>query len=210
MASKDKFVEGFKRFKKQYFVDDSNLYDSMKNGQPAKTMMVACCDARVDPAILTDGNPGDLFTVRNVANLIPPCETGRDFHGTSAALEFAVNILKVENIIIMGHASCEGIKALWHGYGAVQSRFMDDWVSIAQPAKEKIQKTFTSEPAKIQIKACEQQAILVSLGNLLLFPCIRRGVENGSLSLHGWYFDISVGELLSYNSSSAQFEIVTN
>ena len=209
MASTDKLFDGFRRFKKQFFGDDSDLYDSMKNGQPAKTMMVACCDSRVDPAILTDCDPGDLFTVRNVANLVPPCEDDGHYHGTSSALEYAVNHLEVENIIVMGHANCGGIKALWEDDGSSQSQFINDWVSIAQAAKDKVKKDLPTANAQVQIKTCEQQAILVSLENLLSFSCIRKRVEEGTLSLHGWYFDIPEGELLSYNHESSTFEVVS-
>ncbi|OUR65114.1 carbonic anhydrase [Methylophaga sp. 42_25_T18] len=210
MASTDKLFDGFRRFKKQYFGDDSNLYDSMKNGQPAKTLMVACCDSRVDPAILTDCDPGDLFTIRNVANLVPPCEDDGHYHGTSSALEFAVNNLQVENIIVMGHANCGGIKALWDDDGSSQSQFINSWVSIAQLAKEQVQQAIPTAAYETQIKTCEQQSILVSLENLLTFSCIRKRVEEGSLSLHGWYFDIPAGALLSYNPSSAEFEVVAD
>jgi carbonic anhydrase len=208
MASQEKLFAGFKRFKKQYFGDDSHLYDSMKKGQPAKTLMVACCDSRVDPAILTDCDPGDLFTIRNVANLVPPCEDGGHFHGTSAALEFAVNNLEVENIIVMGHANCGGINALWHDDGSTQSQFINSWVSIAQPAKERVLQALPTATPQNQIKTCEQQAVLVSLENLLTFPCIRKRVEDGSVSLHGWYFDIPAGDLLSYDPVTEQFELV--
>ena len=210
MASKDKLLAGFRRFKKQYFGDDSHLYDSMKNGQPAKTLMVACCDSRVDPAILTDCDPGDLFIIRNVANLVPPCEDDGHYHGTSAALEFAVKNLEVENIIVMGHANCGGIKALWHDDGSSQSQFINSWVSIAQRAKDKVLQALPTASYETQIKTCEQQAILVSLENLLTFSCIRERVEEGTLSLHGWYFDISAGALLSYKPSSAEFEVVAD
>lgn len=210
MASQDKLLAGFKRFKKQYFGDDSHLYDSMKNGQPAKTLMVACCDSRVDPAILTDCDPGDLFIVRNVANLVPPCEDDGHFHGTSAALEFAVNNLEVENIIVMGHANCGGINALWHDDGSTQSQFINSWVSIAKSAKDRVLQALPTATKQIQIKTCEQQAILVSLDNLLTFPCIHKRVEEGSLSLHGWYFDIPAGALLSYIPASKRFELVSD
>lgn len=208
MASTEKLLDGFKRFQTQYFGDDSRLYDSMKTGQPAKTLMVACCDSRVDPAILTDCDPGDLFTIRNVANLVPPCEHDGSHHGTSAALEFAVNHLEVENIIIMGHASCGGIKALWEDDGNEQSQFIHPWVSIAKPAKRWVQDKLSTEPPEVQIKACEQRAILESLANLMTFNCIRQRVEEGDLSLHGWYFDISAGELLCFNYQTGAFDVL--
>mgnify|MGYP000234660757 CR=1 FL=1 len=206
MASIVKLLDGFKRFQHQYFGHDSRLYESMKTGQPAKTLMIACCDSRVDPAILTDCDPGDLFTIRNVANLVPPCENDGHYHGTSAAMEFAVNHLEVENIIVMGHASCGGIKALWEDDGSGQSQFIHSWVSIAASAKKWVQDKHADSPPAVQIKACEQRALLESLANLMTFTCIRERVEAGDLSLHGWYFDISEGELLGFNPQTGAFE----
>jgi carbonic anhydrase len=211
MASTQKLIDGFKRFQQQYFGDDRRLYDSMISGQPAKTMMIACCDSRVDPAIVTDCDPGDLFIVRNVANLVPPSELDGNHHGTSAALEFATTGLDVENIIIMGHANCGGIKALWDddGTGEMQSEFIHHWVSIAKPAKDWVLNKLSSSSSEEKIKACEQRAILESLANLMTFSCIREKVEQGTLSLHGWYFDIPTGKLLFFNSQTGAFESVS-
>ncbi|MEX1200509.1 MAG: carbonic anhydrase [Methylophaga sp.] len=206
MAKTDALIEGFERFKQRYFGDDQGLYDSMKTGQPAKTLMVACCDSRVDPAILTDCDPGDLFTVRNVANLVPPCENDQHHHGTSSAIEFAVKGLGVENIIVMGHANCGGIKGLWESDDLNDSQFIHRWVSIAQEAKEWVKTNHSEDSDAAQLKACEQRAVLVSLQNLLGFDFVRQRVDNGSLSLHGWYFDLTAGELLCYNPASGQFE----
>jgi len=206
MARTEKLLDGFKRFQQEYFGDDSSLYASMKDGQPAKTLMVACCDSRVDPAIITDCDPGDLFIVRNVANLVPPCDNDGHHHGTSAALEFAVNNLEVENIIVMGHAGCGGIKALWEDDGSNQSQFIHSWVSIAKSAKEWVKEKLTNADVDVQIKACEQRAILDSLANLMTFSCVRERVTAGTLSIHGWYFDISEGELLCFNPQVGAFE----
>ncbi len=206
MAQTDALIEGFERFKQRYFGDDQGLYDSMKTGQPAKTLMVACCDSRVDPAILTDCDPGDLFTVRNVANLVPPCENDQHHHGTSSAIEFAVKGLDVENIIVMGHANCSGIKGLWESDDLNDSQFIHHWVSIAQEAKEWVKNNHSEDNDAAQLKACEQRAVLVSLQNLMGFDFVRQRVDNGSLSLHGWYFDLTAGELLCYNPASGQFE----
>lgn len=210
MTKTDTLIEGFQRFKKRYFGDDQGLYDSMKTGQPAKTLMIACCDSRVDPAILTDCDPGDLFIVRNVANLVPPCENDQHHHGTSSAIEFAVKGLGVENIIVMGHANCGGIKGLWESDDLNDSQFIHRWVSIAQEAKDWVKANHSQDSGAMQLKACEQRAVLVSLQNLLGFDFVRERVESGKISLHGWYFDLTAGELLSYNPASDQFENTIN
>ncbi len=211
MASTQKLTDGFKRFQQQYFGDDRKLYDSMITGQPAKTMMIACCDSRVDPAIVTDCDPGDLFIVRNVANLVPPSEHDDTHHGTSAALEFATNNLEVENIIIMGHANCGGIRALWDddGNGEQTTQFIHRWVSIAKPAKNWVCKHLTQSPNEKKIIACEQRAILESLANLMTFSFVKKRVEEGTLSLYGWYFDIPSGQLLCFAPQTGAFEAVT-
>lgn len=206
MANTHSLLEGFKRFKHTYFGDDKKLYESMKEGQPAKTLMVACCDSRVDPAILTDCDPGDIFMVRNVANLVPPCEEDKHHHGTSSAIEYAVTVLKVESIIVMGHANCGGIKGLWESEDLNDSHFIHRWVSIAQEAKEWVKVNHADDSELAQLKACEQRAILVSLQNLMGFDFVRDRVQSGSLRLHGWYFDLAAGELLCYNPDSDQFE----
>lgn len=206
MANTHTLLEGFKRFKQTYFGDDKKLYASMKEGQPAKTLMVACCDSRVDPAILTDCDPGDIFTVRNVANLVPPCEEDQHHHGTSSAIEYAVTALQVESIIVMGHANCGGIRGLWESDDLNDSQFIHRWVSIAQDAKEWVKVNHATESNALQLKACEQRSILVSLKNLMGFDFVRERVENGSLRLHGWYFDLAAGELLCYNPDSDKFE----
>ena len=205
MATTENLLAGFKGFQKEYFEGDNRLYASMKNGQPAKTLMIACCDSRVDPAILTGCNPGDLFIVRNVANLIPPCGDDGHYHGTSAALEFAVNSLNVENIIIMGHANCGGINALWEGDGGESSQFIQPWISIAQRAKDKVKLECNNLSPEKQLIACEQEAILVSLENLLSFSFIKERVELGVLSIHGWYFDIKGGDILTYEPQQNRF-----
>lgn len=206
MANTDKLIEGFQRFKKTYFGDDNSLYAGMKEGQPAKILMVACCDSRVDPAILTDCDPGDIFTVRNVANLVPPCEDDQHHHGTSSAIEFAVKGLGVESIVVMGHANCGGIKGLWESDDLDDSQFIHRWVSIAQEAKDWVKTHHADDSHAAQLKACEQRSVLVSLQNLMEFDFVRERVENGSLKIHGWYFDLQAGELLSYNPDKDVFE----
>ncbi|KAJ3019273.1 UNVERIFIED_CONTAM: hypothetical protein HDU68_010740 [Siphonaria sp. JEL0065] len=136
-----KFLSGFRRFQKTYFGDNSELFDSLKNGQSPKTLLIACCDSRVDPAIITDCEPGDLFVVRNVANLVAPYNPDKSHHGVSAALEFAVKGLKVNNIIVMGHTKCGGIAALMRGISdSNETEFLGPWMKIAEKARQKVLK----------------------------------------------------------------------
>ncbi len=202
-----RFIQGFQRFQKQYFCDDSSLFDALKTGQQPKTLVIACIDSRVDPAILTGCSPGELLVVRNVANLVPPYCPDGGTHGVSAALEFAVTVLQVEHIIILGHSCCGGIKTLMTHQDAEEcTGFLDAWVHIAEKARKQTKCALHKASEDQQHQSCEQASILVSLDNLLTFPWIQSRVEEGRLFLHGWYFDLRTGDLRSYLPATGAFE----
>jgi carbonic anhydrase len=206
MKGPSELVDGFRRFQRRYFEDDRVLFQRLtRQGQSPRVMVVACCDSRVDPAIITDCEPGDLFVVRNVANLVPPCEEGGGYHGTSAALEFAVRCLQVEHVIVMGHARCGGIRALIDdARGESAGQFIAPWMSIADAARREVLAALPQASAEVQAAACERAAVLISLNNLLSFPFVRAAVDAGRLALHGWYFDIDRGELLCCSPDSPE------
>ena len=209
MTTPQNLIEGFHRFREQHFTDSDTLYRQLvQEGQAPKILVVACCDSRVDPALVLNCAPGDLFVIRNVANLVPPAESrsgGR--HGTSAALEFGVRILGVEHIIVLGHAHCGGIHALMSGHQTDNDdSFINSWMRLAKDARTRTEQALPDAAPEDLARACEQHAILDSLDNLMTFPWIRERVEQGKLTLHGWYFDIECGELLGYNQTSRKFE----
>ena len=207
MSPPKQLIEGFSRFREKHFVQNGALFrELVEQGQTPKTLVVACCDARVDPALILDCAPGDLFVIRNVANLVPPAENQGHYHGTSAALEFGVRKLNVEHLIVLGHAHCGGIRALLEGDMQKENTFISGWMGIADTARERVSREFASAGSAAPQRACEQQAIMVSLDNLMTFSWIRERVEQGTLALHGWYFDIERGELLGYNAATGQFE----
>lgn len=202
-----KFIKGFMRFQQNYFCDEDALFAELITGQNPKALVVACSDSRVDPAIITDCAPGDIFVIRNVANLIPAYEPDGRRHGVSAALEFAVRKLQVEHVIVLGHSRCGGIEALMEGGdGDPGGDFILDWMDIAAPAREEVLRELQGKDPDKQCRACEQAAVLVSLRNLLTFPWVAARVEAGSLILHGWYFDMEKGELLGYLPQVGSFE----
>ncbi len=206
MTDISKFINGFKRFQENYFGRDRALFGELKQGQSPSALVVACSDSRVDPAILTDCQPGDLFVVRNVANLVPPYEQGAGLHGVSTALEFGVTSLGVEHIIVLGHRQCGGIKALMHDGTESRGEFIGNWMKIASRARERVLEELPEANAEEKLCACEQASILVSLENLLTFPWIKERVQAGSLRLHGWYFDIEQGSMVAYNPYAKCFE----
>ena len=202
------FIAGFERFQAKYFHEEQGLFLKLRHTQDPSALVIACCDSRVDPALLTGADPGDLFVVRNVANLVPPYQDGGSAPGIRSAIEFAVKSLEVAHIIVLGHSSCSGIQALLDGEGITEHNFefIGPWVSIAKRARERVLLELAEKPRELQARACGQAALLISLDNLLSFPWIRDRVEEGKLILHGWYFDIENGQLLAYSAETATFD----
>ncbi len=198
----DELIEGYRRFRAGYYEQNHKLFERLgARGQRPKAMIIGCSDARVDPAINFDTSPGEVFMVRNVANVVPPYAPDADHHGTSAALEFAVTGLEIPNIIILGHAKCGGIAALVDAEpgSAPTNDFLDLWMSVAAPARvaayERARHEGGAEDRDHVCRLCEKENVKIGLANLRTFPWIASREKAGTLKLHGWYFDITRGEL---------------
>lgn len=204
-----RLMAGFRRFKDKYFQVNEHhdsLYGKHAHGQHPKTMLIGCADSRVDPAILTGAHPGELFVIRNVANLVPPCEPAAvGFHGTSSALEFAVVNLKVENIIILGHRQCGGIRALLKGPTGQSESFVTQWMSIAQEARKFVIENYPNADENTQCRYAEMESIKVSIKNLHTFPFVKKAIEERNLNIIGIYFDLEEGELWQITSQQPEF-----
>ena len=201
-------VEGYRAFHRSTYAPNEELYRTLAaRGQTPETLVIACCDSRADPAMIFNAKPGELFVVRNVANLVPPFKPDGIYHGTSAAIEFAVTGLKVRNILVLGHARCGGVKAFLDGrYGcADETAFISKWISLLKPAHGKMLDEQPDLAPEAQQPHLEHAAIRTSLENLRTFPFVQERVAAGELSLHGGYFDISSGELLSLDPDSGRF-----
>lgn len=207
MSSIEKLIAGYHRFRGGYFEENrERLADLARLGQSPKVAIVACCDSRVDPSVITDSTPGDLFVIRNVANLVPPSEGEGSWHGTSAALQFAVCDLEVEHIIILGHARCGGIRALLEGNeDRHEDKFIASWMSIVDEARNRALDNNECQTFDEKAHHCELGSIEISLSNLLTFPWVRERVEQNSLQLHGWYYDMMSGDVLSFDDSSNSY-----
>lgn len=204
-------LKGYRQFRSGYWPGHAKAFKELvAKGQHPRVCMVACSDSRIDPAHEFQAEPGQLFVVRNVANLVPPMEDDGGHHGTSAALEFAVKELEVENIIVLGHAHCGGVKAVMNPQTIEEKgySFVSSWVSTLTPAARRVKATMASATPDERQRACEQQAIMVSLENLITFPWIAERVESGDLALHGWYFDIEAGELHVFDAPTNTFRLV--
>ena len=208
MPAYEKFISGFLDYQSKAAHADPELFARLAAGQTPKCMVIACCDSRVDPAILANAAPGELFILRNVANLVPPCEPDGHYHGTSAALEFAVSSLRVEYIVVMGHAGCGGVRSLMTNDPAIAAvnPFIHGWMRIAEPARLLTEKLMADQPLEDQVDFCEREVIKVSLNNLMTFPCIAHGVNLGRLHLRGLYFDIASATLFQYSPDIDAFE----
>jgi carbonic anhydrase len=201
-------IEGFLRFRDNLFPSDDVEYSRLfSEGQKPKFLVVGCCDSRVDPAIIFNCAPGELFVIRNVANIVPPNEARIGHHGTTAALEYGVCNLGIEHIVVLGHQHCGGIQTLLQTGGKTNpDSFIDDWMKLVEPARVSVERDYRDAAEELRRQTCEQRAILVSLSNLLTYPWIADRVASNALRIHGWYFDIQQGQLLGYNETTAQFE----
>jgi carbonic anhydrase len=188
-----KMIEGYRRFLARGWPARRALFqDLAEHGQNPHAMVIACADSRVDPGMIFDAGPGEMFVVRNVANLVPPYGPDGGQHATSAALEFGVRVLKVTDLVVMGHAMCGGIRALLTGTPAETPDFLAPWIGVARAARGKVLRC--TDPDEAQ-ERCEQEAVKLSLDNLLTFPWIAEPARAGTLRLHGMRFDIRSGAL---------------
>lgn len=199
----EKLTNGYRAFLERRLPDEAKRYAALAKGQNPEVLLIGCCDSRVSPEVIFDTGPGELFIVRNVANIVPPFEEGGEYHGTSAAIEFAVQALEVKHIVVLGHASCGGIKAYANPPGPLStSDFIGKWVSLVKHAEEK---------AKVQsgpdyLTRLEYATVAQSLENLMTFPFVRNRVTSGRLSLHGAHFGIARGELLLRDPDTGAFK----
>jgi carbonic anhydrase len=204
----ERLLDGYRSFMAGRFAGETARYRSLaRDGQAPETMVIACCDSRSAPETIFDAGPGELFVVRNVANLVPPYAPDGQFHSTSAALEFAVMSLKVKNIVVMGHGRCGGIKAALDPDQRPLSPgdFIGKWMSLVEPAAQAVAGNAMMTASERQT-ALERITIRFSLTNLRTFPCVKALEDKGRLSLSGAWFDISTGELWVMNPETRDFE----
>jgi carbonic anhydrase len=203
-----RLIDGYRDFMDGRYVSERDRYSSLAaEGQKPDVLVIACCDSRAAPEAVFNAGPGELFVVRNVANLVPPYAPDGEFHSTSAALEFAVQALRVRHIVVMGHGRCGGIRAALDPDGKPLSPgdFIGKWMSMLAPLTGQIQASTALTPVERQT-ALERISVRNSIANLLTFPCVKILAERKKLTLHGAWFDISSGELWVMDGQSGDFE----
>lgn len=206
-AFPDILLSGYQTFMSGRFSSERERYRGLASvGQEPHTMVIACCDSRAAPEMIFDCGPGELFVVRNVANLVPPYEPDGNYHATSAALEFAVQSLKIRQIVVLGHGRCGGIKAALDPGAAPLSPgdFIGQWMGLLKPVTQQIQDGGLMTAGERQ-SSLERISIRNSIANLRTFPCVRILEEKGKLAIFGAWFDISTGELWVMNGKTGDF-----
>ena len=204
-------IEGYAQFRDGRLREERERYEELaQHGQRPKVMVVSCCDSRAAPETVFNAAPGEMFVVRNVANLVPPYSPDGELHGTSAALEFAVQVLKVQHIVVMGHGRCGGVKAFREHLEGVEQvplspgDFIGKWMSLLAPAIDDMRRRGGDQTQDRQ-RALEEAAIRSSIANLKTFPCVHTLLEREQIMLHGAWFDIASGELWLMDEASGNF-----
>jgi carbonic anhydrase len=209
MSFPQRLIEGYGAFAQGRLRAEQDRYRELAEaGQSPEIMVIGCCDSRVSPEVIFDARPGELFVVRNVANMIPPYETGGSYHGVSAALEFGVAALKVKHIVVLGHAHCGGVRAFAEEQEPLSpGDFIGRWMSLMAPAAAKVGPR-GSMPRAEYLERMEKASIVNTLDNLLTFPRLKKLIERGAVKSHGAYFGVATGTLEVLDRDTGEFRPV--
>jgi carbonic anhydrase len=210
MSFPDRLIEGYSAFVGGRLREEQSRYQQLaESGQAPEIMLIGCCDSRVSPEVIFDARPGELFVVRNVANIVPPYAPDGQAHGVSAALEFGVAALKIRHIVVLGHAQCGGVRAFAEDAEPLSpGDFIGKWMKLMAPAKDRIGPRGADEAPGDYLRRLEQANIVNSLDNLMTFPRLARMIERGTVTIHGAYFGVATGSLYVCDRESREFRAV--
>ena len=203
-----RLIDGVHKFRSGEFGNYRKLFRKLsREGQNPHTLFITCSDSRVLAELITQSQPGDLFVVKNIGNIVPPASVKGDTNSTAAAIEFAVENLRVSDIVICGHSQCGAIAALLSEKPVSNSTpHLRDWLSLAAPVLDMLKKDYAHlDEAHARENAAAEENVLFGLDNLHSYPCVQEGLANGSLRLHGWFFKIATAELFAYDPETKQF-----
>lgn len=208
-----KLVSGFRVFKSTTFQKQKDVIQHLvEQGQKPSTMIISCSDIRLAPAEIFATNPGELYIVTNIGGLVPKYSTS-GIHGIMAAIEYAVKTIEVQNIIILGHAKCDGIKMMMSDKFAAEknglSESMKTWLSVANEAREAVKKQMAEKSEEEQQASCEHESIIISLRNLMTYPYVTERMAQNKLNIFGWHFDIETGDIMAFNPDTSFFEAIS-
>lgn len=206
----EKLYKGIHKFQESYFKKEEEFFKRLSKEQKPEVLFITCSDSRVDPNLVTQSRPGELFIVRNVGNIIPPYDAIKDKNSVAAAIEFAVLSLKVKDIIVCGHSNCGAMEALYKDERELTNMpHLRDWLQLAEPVRNIVLKYYPQTSSEIRQRVTEEENILCQLHSVQTYPFIKQALDEGALHLHGWYYNIETGSIYYYNSSEDIFEIVS-
>jgi carbonic anhydrase len=200
-------IKGFERFKQTSFKKYQNRYiDLVRAGQKPRVLFIACADSRVDPSLITDAQPGELFVIRNIGNMVAPFAADEEFHATGAGIEYAVSILNVSDIIVCGHSHCGAIDGVYTIPQGDDVALVRKWIGLANEAKEYVAATAPADLSREErLELTEKMSVLFQLNHLLTYPEVKRRVAEGTLALRGWYYRIKTGDLEYFDEEKDEF-----
>ncbi|WP_455755914.1 carbonic anhydrase [Sulfurimonas sp.] len=200
------YAKGNQLFRTYFQKNKESLLKLVKNGQSPKALFIGCSDSRVIPDLMVQSNPGDLFVIRNVGNFVPPYKPDEDFHATASGIEYAVSILKVQEIIICGHTHCGACRCLYSTIEDSSLVHTRKWLELGQSAKTSaILSLGADAPLEDLIRLTEKLSVIKQIENILTYPNVKKRFENGDLHIHGWHYDIETGKIDYYNADSYEF-----
>lgn len=204
----DKLLQGAIKFKEEDYNEHKELYESLKKEQKPDTLFIGCADSRVVPSRITNTLPGELFVVRNVGNIIPPYTSQNDTYlSTASAIEYAIVVLGVENIVVCGHSNCGACQALYDENLGANTKHLQKWIELLHPVKQQVALLSPKSIAK-RTWLTEQINIEVQIGNLLTYPFIQEKLKKGELKIFGWYYIIETGEIMNYDLQTKEFRVI--
>jgi carbonic anhydrase len=202
-----KLYKGIHKFQEAFFKKEEDFFRRLSEKQSPEVLFITCSDSRVDPNLVTQSRPGELFIVRNVGNIIPPYDSIKDKNSVAAAIEFAVLDLKVKDIIVCGHSNCGAMQALFKDEKEFDDKpHLRDWLDIASPVKTVLERFYADLPEESRFRITEEENILIQLDNIQTYPFVAEALRKGELYLHGWYYDIGAGLMYAFNPAEDAFE----
>jgi len=200
------YAQGNKLFRSYFKKNQESLLELVKSGQSPKALFIGCSDSRVIPDMMVQTEPGDLFVIRNVGNFVPPYKPDEDFHATASGIEYAVSVLKVQEIIICGHTHCGACASLYEDIQDPSLVHTKKWLELGKSAKQSAILSLGSDANKEDLlRLTEKLSIIKQIENILTYPVVKERFENGILSIHGWCYDISTGKIEYYNADTYEF-----
>jgi len=203
-----RLLEGVHRFQQEEFGKYQAMFRRLsRHGQKPHTLFITCADSRVLAELITQSNPGDLFVIKNVGNIVPPNDLGGEFNSTAAGIEFAVEVLGVSDIVVCGHSQCGAVAALMSQQENANLRHLNNWIRLATPVRDLIKTKYEHLRAtEARVRAAEEENVLFAIECLHTYECVQRKLKEGALRLHAWFFKIATAELFVYQPEQQQFE----